>query len=316
LWELWYQQSFGDKFDVKIGQQSLDNEFMISQYGALFVNAMFGWPALPSYDMSGGGPDYPLSSLGVRLRFKPSQSLTVLGGIFDGNPAPGVGDPYQINPSGTNFELHNGELMIGELQYSINQAPAVDTTSAQPSGLPGTYKLGLWYDNERFPAPQYGTGLSFASPDTHSGDFGIYAIADQVIWRSGANSSQSLGVYAMATGAPSNRNLIDFEVNAGLVLKAPLKGRNNDTAGISLGYVNISPGVLFANTSAPMTPGTDVPSGETVIEATYLCQVTPWWQVQADLQYFFNPTGGISSPANGEPIHNEAVIGLQTVVTF
>jgi porin len=33
LWELWYQQAFGDKLDVKIGQQSIDQEFMISQYG-------------------------------------------------------------------------------------------------------------------------------------------------------------------------------------------------------------------------------------------------------------------------------------------
>ena len=30
LWELWYQQKFGDKFDIKIGEQSLDEEFIIS----------------------------------------------------------------------------------------------------------------------------------------------------------------------------------------------------------------------------------------------------------------------------------------------
>jgi porin len=315
LWELWYQQSFGDKFDVKIGQQSLDNEFMISQYGALFVNAMFGWAALPSYDMPGGGPDYPLSSLGVRLRFKPSQSLTVLGGVFDANPAPGIGDPYRINPNGTNFELSNGVMMIGELQYSINQPPTAGSPS-KSGGLPGTYKLGFWYNDERFPAPQYGTGLTFASPTTYRGDFSIYGIADQMIWRSSANTSRSLGVYAMAMGAPSNRNLIDFEVNAGLVLKAPFKGRNNDSAGISFGYVDISPGVRFVNNPASTQLGSSVPSGETVIEATYLCQVTPWWQVQADFQYFFNPTGGISNPANGAPVRNEAVVGLQTVVTF
>jgi porin len=315
LWELWYQQRFGDRFDVKIGQQSLDNEFMISQYGSLFVNAMFGWPALPSYDMPGGGPDYPLSSLGARLRFKPTRSLTLLGGIFDGNPAPGIGDPYQINSSGTNFELHNGAMMIGELQYSINQSTTSDVGAAEPGGLPGTYKLGFWYNNERFPAPENGTGLAFVNPATHRGDFSMYAIADQMVWRPSANSSQSLGVYAMVMGAPSNRNLIDFEANGGIVLKAPFKGRNYDSVGISVGYVDISPGVTFAGNTTP-APGALTPSGETIIEATYLCQVTPWLQVQGDFQYFFHPTGGIPNPATGRPVGNEAVVGLQTVVTF
>ncbi|MEA3116691.1 MAG: porin, partial [Caballeronia sp.] len=66
LWELWYQQSFLNKrMDVKVGQQSIDQEFMVSSYAATFVNTMFGWPGLPSYDMPSGGPAYPLSGLGV-----------------------------------------------------------------------------------------------------------------------------------------------------------------------------------------------------------------------------------------------------------
>ena len=49
LWELWYDQKFGetDRFDLKIGQQSLDQEFMVSQNALLFVNTMFGWAMLP-----------------------------------------------------------------------------------------------------------------------------------------------------------------------------------------------------------------------------------------------------------------------------
>ncbi|HYS63607.1 MAG TPA: carbohydrate porin, partial [Paraburkholderia sp.] len=118
LWELWYQQSFLDKrVDVKIGQQSIDQEFIASTYSALFINTMFGWPALPSYDMPSGGPAYPLSALGVRVRGQITPSLTALAGVFDG-------DPLGNNPnnrSGTNFNLHNGTLFIGELQYAINQ---------------------------------------------------------------------------------------------------------------------------------------------------------------------------------------------------
>src|SRR6202034_1908140 len=47
LWELWYQQKFADaNIDVKIGQQSLDQEFMISSNALLFVNTSFGWPVV------------------------------------------------------------------------------------------------------------------------------------------------------------------------------------------------------------------------------------------------------------------------------
>ena len=39
---------------------------MVSQNASYFVNTMFGWPMLPSADLPGGGPAYPLSALGVR----------------------------------------------------------------------------------------------------------------------------------------------------------------------------------------------------------------------------------------------------------
>ncbi|MFM0140626.1 carbohydrate porin [Caballeronia grimmiae] len=49
LWELWYQQALlGDTVDVKIGQQSLDQDFIVSQSATPFMNATFGWPVLPS----------------------------------------------------------------------------------------------------------------------------------------------------------------------------------------------------------------------------------------------------------------------------
>ncbi|HSY43913.1 MAG TPA: carbohydrate porin, partial [Candidatus Acidoferrum sp.] len=102
LWELWYQQKFleEDRMDIKIGQQSLDQEFMVSQEALLFVNTMFGWPALPSYDLPGGGPAYPLSAPGVRIRVRPIDSLTFLAGVYSGSPAPNDNpDPQQANPS-------------------------------------------------------------------------------------------------------------------------------------------------------------------------------------------------------------------------
>jgi hypothetical protein len=42
LWALWYQQKFlVDKIDVRLGQMSLDQEFMVSKEAAYFVNTSF-----------------------------------------------------------------------------------------------------------------------------------------------------------------------------------------------------------------------------------------------------------------------------------
>jgi porin len=327
LWELWYQQSLpSGKVDVKVGQQSLDQEFMVSQYANLFMNATFGWSALPSIDLPAGGPAYPLSSLGVRVRTRASDAWTVLAGVFDGNPAGSdVGDPQKQNSHGTNFNLHNGALFIGELQYAINQPPTT-ASDARSSGLPGTYKLGFWYNTQRFADQRLdNTGLSLANPastgipQSHRGNYSFYAVADQMVWRPDAESPQSVGVFARVMGAPGDRNLVDLGVNAGVTLKAPFKGRDNDVVGLAVGYAKIGSHArgLDSDIGAFTTPGNPVRSAETILEATYQYQVAPWWQLQADFQYAFHPAGGIANPNDpSERVHNEAVVGVRTNITF
>jgi porin len=325
LWELWYQQSFGDAFDVKLGQQSLDQEFIVSQYANTFLNATFGWPVLTAADLPAGGPAYPLSALGVRARYKLSDAVTVLGGVFDGNPAPGVGDAQKLNGSGTRLNVHNGALFIGEVQYAIGQAPAAG--APQPSSaLPGTYKLGFWYNSARFADQREGTDArSLADPASNGqarmrhGNFSVYAVADQMVWRPSADSARSVGVFARVMGAPGDRNVVDFSANAGIVLKAPFAGRDNDSAGLALGYADVGShaSAFDRDVGANTTPGYPVRTAETVIEATYQYQVAPWWLVQADFQYFFRPGGGVPNPnAGGARIGNEAVAGVRTVLTF
>jgi len=322
LWELWYQQSFLDKkVDVKIGQQSIDQEFITSQYSALFVNTMFGWPALPSYNMPSGGPAYPLAGLGVRVRGQFTKSLTGLFGVFDGDPLGNNPD----NISGTNFNLHNGTLLIGELQYAINQPAEGDLVHAGGGGLPGTYKLGFWYNTNSFDDQHFdNTGLSLANPATtgiaaqHHGNYSIYAVADQTVWRPDPDSPRSIGVFARVMGSPGDRNLVSFAANLGVVMKAPFAGRDDDSIGLAATYIKVSNSVngldldnrFFLNTPY------GVRTQETTLEATYQYQVTPWWQLQADAQYTFNAGAG-QNPENPQaPLRNTFVIGMRTNITF
>ncbi|QLD53922.1 carbohydrate porin, partial [Paraburkholderia fungorum] len=75
---------------------------------------------------------------------------------------------------------------------------------------------------------------------------------------------------------------VDLGVNAGVMLKAPFKGRDNDIAGLAVGYAKIGSHArgLDDDTAALTTPGYPVRSSETIIETTCQYQVTPWWQLQ------------------------------------
>ena len=121
LWELWYQQKFTDRFDIKIGEQSLDEEFTIAPTAnAFFVSAASGWPGVPTIDLPGGGPAYPLAGLGVRGRAQLTDSVTLLAGVFNGSPIPrNSPNAPQSNPHGVSFPLDTGVLAIAELQLCL-----------------------------------------------------------------------------------------------------------------------------------------------------------------------------------------------------
>lgn len=332
LWELWYQQAFSDgRFDVKIGQQSVDQEFTLSSYSSLFINAAMGWSVLPAVNLYAGGPAYPLASLGVRFRARPMEGLTILAGVFNDNPPGGpFDDDSQVRgaaQSGTKFNMRTGALFIAEVQYAINQPVEGGTDKANPpTGLPGTYKLGAWFDTASFPDQRFDADhvsladpLSSGDPLMRRNNYAIYGVVDQMVWRPSADSPQSVGVFARMMGAPGDRNLVDFAVNAGIVLKAPLPGRDNDSFGVGFGIANISGNARRFDKDTAFQTGVPFPErgAETFIEVTYQYQAAPWLTLQPDFQYFFTPAGGIPNP--NEPtrrVSNEAVFGLRTNIVF
>ncbi|MDA8095875.1 MAG: carbohydrate porin [Betaproteobacteria bacterium] len=319
LWELWYQQNFGrqDRLDIKVGQQSLDQEFMVSQNALLFVNTMFGWPMLPSADLPGGGPAYPLSALGARLRARPSDAWTILAGVYNGSPVTNTaGDPQQQNAHGTSFPLHGGTLAILEAQYAY---PTLGTMllADEPEPLARVYKFGLWYDSENFADQEFdNTGMSLANPASsgipqeHRGDWAVYAVADQMIWQSSIESDRTVSVFIRPMWTPlADRNQIDFSVNAGLTIHEPFEHRDDDTFGLGMGYAHVSSHLVALD----RTQGYPAQHGETFVEATYQYQATPWLQLQPDLQYVFHPGAGITTTKR---VNNELVLGLRTNIVF
>jgi porin len=201
-----------------------------------------------------------------------------------------------------------------------------------------TYRLGAWYDSSRFADPRYDLGgIPLASPASsgvpanHRGDYSIYAVADQMLWRNPIDPNNTLSGFTRVMGAPqSDRNLISVSLNAGVVYHEPFRYRTDDTFGLGLGYVHVSTAISgydrdVAAYAALANPGglgaaasiRPVRSSETYLEATYQYQLRPWLQLQPDLQYVFRPGAGVVDPnVPMQRLQNEFVLGVRANILF
>jgi porin len=320
LFDLWLEQNLLDaRLNIRIGQEGANDEMMIVDDAALFLNSSFGYPALPDSDLPDGGPNYPLAAPFVRIKYRPSDAITLVGAAFNGDPAPpGSGDPQLRDAGGTAFRLNDHALLFAELWYTRNK-------ESDATGLPATYKVGAWYDSARFDDQLYAIdGLPLANPASggvprqHLHDFAVYGIVDQTVWRDHSNAAQSVALFLQVMGAPGDRNLSNLFVEAGINWKAPFAGRNSDMFGLAVSYEGISPVARRYSTDLVYFGelGTPYATNETVVEATYLYQAAPWLALQPDAQYVVNPGAGIPTTPGGQQLKNAFVVGVRATITF
>ncbi len=328
LYDLWLEQSlFGGRVSIRFGQEGFDDtftspsgtssyEFTVTQYGSLFLNSSFGSAGLEAVDLTSGGPTYPLSAPFVRVKVQASARITLLAGVYTADPAPaGLGNPQMGDLHGTAFRLNDHALTLAELWYSPDRSAV----------LPTTYKLGGWFESGHFPSPvtaQGGRSLadpaSNGIPLSYSSNFGVYGIIDQAVWTRPGHDDQGIGVFLQATAAPGNRNTSNLFVEAGANFKAPFPARPDDSLEVAVAYLGISPSLRqFGNDVVRFTgAGSPYNVNETVIEATYVIQATPWFAVQPDLQVVINPGAGIPSSFSSTPLKDAVVIGTHATITF
>lgn len=320
LYALWLEQKLlGGRLTVRLGQEGSNDQMMITQYGALFLNSSFGFPGLPAADLPSGGPNYPMAAPFVRAQYALSDRFTLVGAVFTGDPAPpGIGDPQLRDRGGVAFRLNDHVLTFTELWYSVNQ-------EENAKGLPGTYKLGFWYDSAHVGDQVFdNTGLPLANPASngvprpHSGDFALYGIVDQLVWRKPGTKNKGIGLFLQIMGAPAGYNISNLFIEGGMNWLAPFDGRDDDVFGLAFSYLGISPAARRYGSALIFYNGTGFPyaGNETVLEATYLYQATPWLAVQPDLQVVINPSAGIPSPVSPVPLKNDLIGGVRVTVTF
>ncbi len=265
--ELWLEQSlFKDKLKVKVGSIAADTEFFISDTAAVFINGTFGWPGIVASDMLGGGPGYPLASMGVRVEYSPTDKITVLAAVFNGSPAnPFAEDPQKANKHGVDFRFGDGELVMGEAQYKY-----------EIGKLAGTVKLGGW---TQLDAPE-GTYVNFTTGRPVDSDYGIYGIIDQQIWKKGED--QSVNIFGRFSGSPGDRSPMDFYFDTGILFTGLVPGRKKDSFGAAFGFGQISSDLTATDPEA-------IGTHEAVLELLYSTELKPGVLLIPDFQYFWDP---------------------------
>ncbi len=307
--ELWLQQEWLDnRLSLRFGQLAEDEEFMIGEYSSLFINGAFGDTVTVSGNLP--VPTYPMSAPGIRLRTDPVDFFYFQAAVYDGDVS-----AQNLNDTGTriNINRHDGFFSIYEMGCLVNH-------EKNSKSLPGSYKFGAWYHTGSF-GDQLADAdhLSLADPASsgtpvfHQGNYGLYGMADQMVYREDAKSKhpQGLGLFFTGGSAPNDRNLVSLQLAGGLHYTGLLPGRDEDLLGLAVTHVDIGDNARQFDRDTNAFNGTDnaIRDYETTMELTYRYVVNEWCFLQPDVQWVLHPGG---SPAVGDAV----VAGMRFQVLF
>ncbi|UPU00295.1 carbohydrate porin [Bradyrhizobium barranii subsp. apii] len=330
LYNAYFEQSFfGDRLNIRAGQQAADVEFFDSQTDDLFINGTFGWPAIKASNLPAGGPAPPIAVPGIRIKAALTENITAFGAVFNGDPSgPGEADPQLRDHHGLAFRVNDPPWVIGQVRFNYD----IDIGGRPLAGnfTPGAWKHYGSFDSQRFTAE----GLSIADPGGSGvparlrGNYGIFAVIEQVLYRppevkDNSTSASIPGVTAFGRIAysPPDRNLIDLYVDGGIGFVGFTPGRPLDRFGVAMAYMRISNTArnLDLDTQAFTGIQSPVRSNETLIEMIYEAHIKPGWLIAPYFQYVFRPSGGIpnpNDPTGVSRIGDAAVFGVTTTIRY
>nr|WP_249807568.1 MULTISPECIES: carbohydrate porin [unclassified Bradyrhizobium] len=330
LYNAYFEQSFfGDRLNIRAGQQAADVEFFDSQTDDLFINGTFGWPAIKASNLPAGGPAPPIAVPGIRIKAALTENITAFGAVFNGDPSgPGEADPQLRDHHGLAFRVNDLPWVIGQVRFNYD----IDIGGRPLAGnfTPGAWKHYGSFDSQRFTAE----GLSIADPGGSGvparlrGNYGVFAVIEQVLYRppevkDNTTSASIPGITAFGRIAysPPDRNLIDLYVDGGIGFVGFTPGRPLDRFGVAMAYMRISNTArnLDIDTQAFTGIQSPVRSNETLIEMIYEAHIKPGWLIAPYFQYVFRPSGGIpnpNDPTGVARIGDAAVFGVTTTIRY
>jgi porin len=298
--DFWYKQKLGEVADIKLGRMTMGEDFAVLPCD--FQNLSFcGNPVgnlVGNYWYNG-----PISQWAGVLRVHPG-AFSFMVGVYEYNPR-NLQQDFTLS--------HHGPKGV-TIPVEAGWKPRLG-----PRGLPGSYRVGFWYNTDHAPDLLEGEdGLPFAltgaDPMRRHGRYGAYVELQQQLTgtfvetaANGPKTTHGLSIFVNFTQADRRTTRTDSQAALWLVYAGPLKARPSDDMGFGVARTNVNG--RAARAEALATPGSEAPDSEYTAEIYYGIHFKPWLVVRPNFQYVVNPGGYHKA-------NDIAVLGLKSAITF
>ena len=271
---------------IRIGQFAGQDFYGAQHYATSFIFEPMGY-ALGNLSTTFETFDPP-STPAMELRIVPMRHFYVKSMVL-------AADRFQYahNPTGFVPQFRGAPMSVSEIGFSpgkkASSVRAFDNVESR-KGYSGLYQFGASYNPGKFTSPD--------STARRAGNYLLYWMASQALWRSDRQAAKGLDATVSYDWSPADVNRNNSMLTAGLRFNEPLPVPFHNT--MSLGYVRNMLSPNFAVTHVPWR-------AEQGVEFNTLLHLVPMMFVQPVVQYYDNVGGGKQ---------RAVVFGFRTKVEF
>jgi porin len=276
-----------ERITARIGQFAGQDFYGAQHYAASYIFEPMGYAlgnlftTLESFD--------PPSTPAAEIRVVPVHNLYVKSMVMAA-----VRSPFSQNPTGLVPQFNGTPVSVSEIGFTPGKTAgsvrAFDNVEGR-KGYSGLYRFGGSYNPGTFASP--------TSVTLRSGNYLLYWMASQAVWRVDPKEAKGLDATFAYDWSPPSVNRNNTMLTAGLRFNEPLPLPIHNT--MSLGYVRNNLSTQF------LPPGTPAWKTEQAVEFNTLLDVLPMLLLQPVVQYFANVGGGVQ---------HAVVLGFRTKVEF
>jgi porin len=284
----WIEKRWLNKrVSARVGQFAGQDFYGAQHYAASFIFEPMGYAfgnlftTLESFD--------PPSTPAMEVRVVPVHHFYVKSMVFAA-----VRSPFSQNPTGLVPQFNGTPGSVSEIGFApgkkASSVRALDTVDSR-KGYSGLYQFGASYNPGKFTSP--------TSTTPRSGNYLLYWMASQALWRVDRHEARGLDGTFAYDWSPASINRNNMLLTAGLRFNEPLPVTFHNT--MSLGYVRNSLSSQFLPHGMPAW------KTEQGVEFNALLDVAPMLLLQPVVQYYANVGGGVQ---------RAVVFGFRTKVEF